>query len=94
MTEADARAHCKTRDRDRCRVPSCFAFAVDLHHIEYRSQAPEKIWDTGNLISLCRAHHALVHSGSLEIAGDADHSIEVIGDDFDFVALACHETGR
>jgi hypothetical protein len=68
--------------------------ARDLHHVEYRSQAPELMWETSNLISLCRAHHALVHSGDLEIAGNADHAIEVTGNDFDFVALACHETGR
>jgi 5-methylcytosine-specific restriction endonuclease McrA len=94
VTEKDARGHCATRDRRRCRVPGCAAYAHDLHHIIYRSHAtPEQMWDTSNLISLCRAHHALVHAGTLEIAGNADHIVEITGDDFDLQMLQCHETG-
>lgn len=87
MTEKDARGHCATRDRRRCRVPGCAAYATDLHHLVYRSQGGT--WDPSNLLSLCRAHHALVHAGQLEIAGNADGILEITGDDFDFVALAC-----
>jgi hypothetical protein len=94
MTERDARGHCATRDRRRCRVPGCAAYATDLHHIVYRSHATaEEMWDTANLISLCRAHHALVHGGQLEIAGNADTIVEITGDDFEFMAFACNESG-
>jgi 5-methylcytosine-specific restriction endonuclease McrA len=94
MTEPEAREHCRVRDRGRCRVPGCAAVSRDLHHLVYRSHSVALQWDPANLISLCAAHHALVHAGDLEIAGNADHVIEVTGNDFDFVALACHETGR
>jgi predicted restriction endonuclease len=90
MTEKEARGHCATRDRRRCRVPGCAAYATDLHHIVFRSHAtPEQLWATENLISLCRAHHALVHRGALEIAGNADGIVEITGDDAEFLALAC-----
>lgn len=90
MTEREARAHCRRRDRRRCRVPGCFDWAHHLHHITFRSHlAPADYWDTKNLVSLCAGHHALVHSGVLHIAGDADMDLAINGDDFHLVALAC-----
>lgn len=94
MTEADARRHCQTRDRGRCRVPGCAAFAQHLHHVVYRSHlAPAEKWRTSNLLSLCASHHALVHAGVLHIEGDADGDLTVTGDDFDLVALCCDHHG-
>ena len=53
------------RDRGRCRAPSCTNRATEIHHIRH--------WANGgptclpNLISLCDAHHWLVHEGGCTI---------------------------
>lgn len=93
MTEGEARKHCRDRDHSLCKVPGCAELARHLHHIIYRSHlAKADYWNTANLVSLCVAHHALVHSGALQISGDADKALEITGDDFAFVALACDGT--
>jgi Domain of unknown function (DUF222) len=54
------------RDRGRCQAPGCTAAATMIHHIRH--------WARGgptcliNLISLCDAHHWLVHDGGWTIA--------------------------
>jgi hypothetical protein len=53
------------RDRGRCRAPGCTQRATQIHHIRH--------WANGgptclaNLISLCDAHHWLVHEGGFTI---------------------------
>jgi hypothetical protein len=91
VTEAVARAHCRWRDRGRCRVPGCAAHANHLHHIVFRSQSSELLWEPSNLLSVCAGHHALIHARTLTVTGDAeiDDGIEVTGDDFDLVAQSC-----
>ena len=94
MTEAAARAFCRTRDRGVCRVPGCAARSTTLHHIVFRSHlAPDAMWDPANLLTICPAHHALVHAGLLRIEGDANGKVAVTGDDFDLVALSCDPDG-
>jgi 5-methylcytosine-specific restriction endonuclease McrA len=58
----------RERDNCRCRFPACESRRVDLHHIQYWSNGgPTKL---ENLISLCKAHHRLVHKrGYLISAG-------------------------
>ena len=56
----------RERDGYRCRFPGCESRRTDLHHIRY--------WRNGgrtelkNLVSLCRAHHRLVHDRDYLIA--------------------------
>ena len=35
---------------------------VELHHVERRSQAPERIHDPNNVAYLCRYHHRLTET--------------------------------
>jgi 5-methylcytosine-specific restriction endonuclease McrA len=56
----------RERDRHRCRYPGCESRRVDAHHIRYWSNGGET--KLGNLISLCKAHHHLVHDKSIIIA--------------------------
>jgi Domain of unknown function (DUF222) len=56
----------RARDRHRCRYPGCESRRVDAHHIRFWSNGGET--KLGNLISLCRAHHHLVHDRGIIIA--------------------------
>jgi hypothetical protein len=56
----------RERDRHRCRYPGCESRRVDAHHIRYWSNGGET--KLGNLISLCRVHHHLVHDRGIIIA--------------------------
>ncbi len=60
------------RDRDtcRCRFPGCESRRVDLHHIQYWSHGGRTTLD--NLLSLCKAHHLLVHDRGYRIAAARD----------------------
>lgn len=56
------------RDKYKCRLAhviyngiSCFG-GLELHHIQYRSEAKDLINEPTNCIMLCNAHHRLVHS--------------------------------
>lgn len=68
--ERDCRLAVKARDKGRCRVPSCKATSVHLHHVTFRSQGGK--WQSCNIVSLCVQHHQFVHAGLLSISGDAD----------------------
>ncbi len=63
---AALRRAARERDKCRCRFPGCESRRVDLHHIQY--------WSNGgrtkltNLVSLCKAHHMLVHERGYLIA--------------------------
>ena len=56
----------RERDRHRCRYPGCESRRVDAHHIRFWSNGGET--RLGNLISLCKAHHHLVHDRGIIIA--------------------------
>ena len=56
----------RERDRHRCRYPGCESRRVDAHHIRYWCNGGET--KLGNLISLCKAHHHLVHDKGIVIA--------------------------
>ena len=55
----------EARDRGRCRAPGCTERATQMHHVRH--------WGNGgptclrNLISLCDAHHWLVHEGGFTV---------------------------
>jgi hypothetical protein len=56
----------RERDRHRCRYPGCESRRVDAHHIRFWSNGGKTM--LGNLISLCKAHHHLVHDKGVIIA--------------------------
>lgn len=61
-----------------CRFPGCENQIVDAHHVTHWAAGGETSRD--NLVSLCRAHHGLVHEGGA--------AVEVEGDGFVFRDLA------
>ncbi len=60
----------RERDTCRCRFPGCESRRVDLHHIQYWSNGGRTT--LGNLVSLCKAHHRLVHERGYLIAAARD----------------------
>ena len=63
---AALRRAARERDKCRCRFPGCESRRVDLHHIVYWSHGGRT--DLGNLVSLCKYHHMLVHERGYLIA--------------------------
>jgi hypothetical protein len=63
---AAQRRAAQERDRGRCRFPGCESRRTDLHHIQFWSNGGRT--DLGNLISLCRRHHTVVHERGYLIA--------------------------
>jgi Domain of unknown function (DUF222)/HNH endonuclease len=63
---AAIRRAARERDHCRCRFPGCESRRVDLHHIVYWANGGRT--NLGNLISLCRYHHLLVHERGYLIA--------------------------
>ena len=55
------------RDRHRCRFPGCESRRVDLHHIQHWANGGET--SLGNMISLCKRHHLIVHDKGYIITG-------------------------
>ena len=56
------------RDGWACRFPACtMRKMLDVHHIEFRSHLGSD--EMGNLISLCRIHHGLIHRGICSMSG-------------------------
>ena len=61
------------RDAGRCRFPGCnHRRFLDRHHIEHWSNHGETKLD--NLITLCDAHHRLVHEGGWTVELDGDEA--------------------
>ncbi|MEM9695528.1 MAG: HNH endonuclease, partial [Myxococcota bacterium] len=59
------------RDHLRCRVPGCQNHRfLDLHHVRPRARGGTH--EPDNLVTLCGAHHRLVHRGHLVIQADPD----------------------
>ena len=63
---AAIRRAARERDKCRCRFPGCESRRTDLHHIQYWSKGGET--KLKNLVSLCKAHHRLVHKRGYLIA--------------------------
>ena len=62
------------RDRGRCVVPGCGnARFVDVHHVVWRSRGGDHAM--ARLVTLCSAHHDLVHDQQLVIDGTAPHQL-------------------
>jgi len=60
----------KVRD-DGCRFPGCASTAcVEGHHVHHWSRGGET--SMGNLVSLCKHHHRLVHDGGFSVKHDGD----------------------
>ena len=57
----------RERDGYRCQFPGCHSRRTDAHHIVHWASGGET--KLGNLISLCKTHHALVHDKGYFIAG-------------------------
>jgi len=46
------------RDQGVCQHPGCGStYKVDHHHIEFRSEARDRIACVENIVTLCQAHH-------------------------------------
>jgi hypothetical protein len=61
------------RDAGRCRFPGCnHRRFLDRHHIEHWSRNGETKLD--NLLTLCSAHHRLVHEGGWTVELDEDEA--------------------
>ena len=61
------------RDAGRCRFPGCnHRRFLDRHHIEHWSRHGETELD--NLLTLCGAHHRLVHEGGWTVELDEDEA--------------------
>lgn len=67
----------KRRDKGKCVVPGCKERSEHLHHITYRSKGGK--WRSENIASLCVSHHAMVHAGRIQIAGNADDHLTITG---------------
>ena len=67
---AALRRAARERDTCRCRFPGCESRRVDLHHIQYWSNGGRTT--LGNLVSLCKYHHMLVHDRGYLIAAARD----------------------
>ena len=66
--EASVRNAVLDRDGWACRFPACtMRKMLDVHHIEFRSHLGSD--EMGNLISLCRIHHGLIHRGICSMSG-------------------------
>ena len=65
-----------TRD-EGCRFPGCtYHRYVDAHHVEHWADGGET--KLSNLITLCRAHHRMVHRGEIVIKASADGGWEFL----------------
>lgn len=60
------------RDERRCRFPGCSARIVDAHHIQHWANGGAT--ELGNLLSLCRFHHTLLHEGGYRVEMDGDNA--------------------
>jgi hypothetical protein len=63
------------RDHGQCRFPGCrHGTFVDIHHIELRSEGG--VHDPENLITLCSAHHRVIHSGVVAVLGGVSKGLD------------------
>jgi hypothetical protein len=69
----------EARDRGRCRAPGCSQSATQIHHIRHWANGGPTC--LGNLISLCDAHHWLVHEGGFTIVARNGAQWALLGPD-------------
>jgi len=64
-----------TRDGWRCQVPGCRSRAqLHAHHVIWRSRGGP---DEGfNIVTTCRHHHEMIHSGCIRVRGRAPDGLE------------------
>ncbi len=67
------------RDHRKCRVPGCKESMFQRHHIVYRSRSKALMFNVDNIVSLCKAHHALVHAGRIKITRAPDGELLITG---------------
>ena len=79
--ERACRAFVKSRDKGRCVVPGCKTprEGIEMHHVIPRSRSRRLKWHTGNNALLCRSHHSLRHAGKIQITGDANGELMILG---------------
>jgi hypothetical protein len=56
----------RERDKGRCQYPGCHSRRTDAHHIRHWANGGQT--SLPNLISLCKAHHRIVHDNDVIIA--------------------------
>jgi hypothetical protein len=63
------------RDGWRCQAPRCRSRAhLHAHHIIFRSRhGPDTAW---NLVTVCAAHHRMIHAGLIRVRGRAPCGLE------------------
>lgn len=62
------------RDGYRCAVPGCdHDLWLELHHVVHRSRGGTN--EPSNLVSLCSAHHAMLHEGNLVAETDRNGDV-------------------
>lgn len=76
--ERECREAVRRRDHGKCVIPGCKDRSEHMHHITYRSKGGK--WRSENICSLCPSHHAMVHAGKIQIAGNADKHLTISGD--------------
>ena len=70
VVSASLRRAMRRRDRGMCAFPGCTNHRwVDAHHIEHWAHGGKTSLE--NLISVCQAHHRLVHEGGFDVERDA-----------------------
>ncbi len=60
----------KARDGTRCAFPGCTCRGGDAHHVQPWAEGGPTVLE--NLLSLCRAHHTLVHEGGFRVEAGED----------------------
>ena len=65
VISAPLRRALKTRDGTRCAFPGCGCRGRDAHHVQSWAEGGPTV--LSNLLSLCRAHHTLVHEGGFRV---------------------------
>ncbi len=72
------------RDQGHCVFPGCMNQIVDGHHVEHWADGGQTV--LGNVFSLCRQHHVLVHEGGWRMeVGDRARFWRPDGREFELV---------
>lgn len=78
--ERACRALVDARDHYKCRIPGCKEKSVrEQHHLIYMSKSKRLKFSPDNRVSLCRAHHQLLHAGRITITREPDGELIVKG---------------
>ena len=69
----------KARDGTRCAFPGCTCQGRDAHHVKHWAEHGPTVLT--NLLSLCRAHHTLVHEGGWRVEPRSDGTFRFVRPD-------------